>query len=125
MKKLSAVGMVVAAAALCSTPISLQWSPEKTPSLSIDSADARVGRPLTATSVAGVNRRVHRRAYRRAAVAGAAGYGYSNYYGSGYPNYGYGYTYNVPMATAPYGWGGTPGYDRYNAYPRSYRRWRY
>jgi hypothetical protein len=31
----------------------------------VNRADARVGRPLTATSVAGVNRRVHRRAYCR------------------------------------------------------------
>src|SRR5215831_9922458 len=38
---------------------------QKNVALSLDSADARVGRPLTATSVAGVNRRVHRRAYRR------------------------------------------------------------
>src|SRR5262249_28183141 len=46
--------------------------------LSLDSAEARIGRPLTATSVAGVSRRVHRRAYRRAvygtAVAGLGGY---------------------------------------------------
>jgi hypothetical protein len=32
-------------------------------------------------SVAGVNRRVHRRAYYGAAAAGATGYGYYNYYG--------------------------------------------
>jgi len=32
-------------------------------------------------SVAGVNRRVNRRAYYGAAAAGAAGYGYYNYYG--------------------------------------------
>jgi len=37
--------------------LSLQWS-QKSVVLSLDSADARVGRPLTATSVAGVNRRV-------------------------------------------------------------------
>jgi hypothetical protein len=49
----------------------LHWSPNTTPVLSIDGANARIGRPLTPTSVAGVNRRVHRRAYRR-----------SYYYGS-------------------------------------------
>jgi hypothetical protein len=43
-----------------------------TPALTIDSADARVGRPLTPMSVAGVNRRMHRRAYRH------------NYYGTPY-----------------------------------------
>jgi len=81
MKKLSALGLVVAAGLLCSVPLTLNWSPAKAPSLSIDTADARVGRPLTPMSVAGVNRRVHRRAYVGAAAAGAAGYGYYNYYG--------------------------------------------
>jgi hypothetical protein len=65
MKKFSVLGIIVGAALLTATPLSLQWS-QKTVVLSLDSADARVGRPLTATSVAGVNRRVHRRAYRRA-----------------------------------------------------------
>jgi hypothetical protein len=79
MKKLSALGLVVAAGLLCSVPLTLNWLPAKAPSLSIDTADARVGRPLTPMSVAGVNRRVHRRAYVGAAAAGAAGYGYYNY----------------------------------------------
>ena len=80
MKKLSALGVVVAAGLLCSVPLTLDWSPTKTPLLSIDTADARLGRPLTPMSVAGVNRRVHRRAYYgAAAAAGAAGYGYYNY----------------------------------------------
>src|SRR5436309_210088 len=65
MKKLSMLGIIVGAALLTTAPVSLQWS-QKNVALSLDSADARVGRPLTATSVAGVNRRVHRRAYRRA-----------------------------------------------------------
>ena len=64
MKKLSMLGIIVGAALLTATPFSLQWS-QKNVALSLESADARVGRPLTATSVAGVNRRVHRRAYRR------------------------------------------------------------
>jgi hypothetical protein len=46
--------------------------------LTTDSAEARVGRPLTPGSVAGVNRRVHRRAYRHAAY-GAAAYGAAAY----------------------------------------------
>jgi hypothetical protein len=79
MKKLSALGLVVAAGLLCSVPLTLNWSPANAPSLSVDTADARVGRPLTPMSVAGVNRRVHRRAYVGAAAAGAAGYGYYNY----------------------------------------------
>jgi hypothetical protein len=81
MKKLSALGFALATGLLCSTPVTVDWSPAKVPSLSIDTADARVGRPLTPMSVAGVNRRVHRRAYYgAAAAAGAAGYGYYNYY---------------------------------------------
>ena len=73
MKKLTLVGMTAAAALLCAAaPISLQWSPGKTLSLSVDKADARIGRPLTPMSVAGVNRRVHRRAYGAAAVGAAA-----------------------------------------------------
>jgi hypothetical protein len=64
MKKLSMLGIIVGAALLSAAPFSLQWS-QKNVALSLDSADARIGRPLTATSVAGVNRRVHRRAYRR------------------------------------------------------------
>lgn len=80
MNKLSALGFVVATGLLCSAPVTVNWSPAKTPLLSIDTADARVGRPLTPMSVAGVNRRVHRRAYYGAAAAGgAAGYGYYNY----------------------------------------------
>ena len=76
MKKLSALGVVVAAGLLCSVPLTLDWSPTKTPLLSIDTADARLGRPLTPMSVAGVNRRAY---YGAAAAAGAAGYGYYNY----------------------------------------------
>jgi hypothetical protein len=64
MNKLSVLGIIVGATLLSAAPFSLQWS-QKNVALSLDSADARVGRPLTATSVAGVNRRVHRRAYRR------------------------------------------------------------
>jgi len=64
MKKLTLLGVIAGAALLSATPFSLQTS-QKSIVLSLDSAEARVGRPLTATSVAGVNRRVHRRAYRR------------------------------------------------------------
>ena len=63
MKKLSMFGIILGAAVLCAAPVSVQWSPAKTLTLSLDRADARVGRPLTPVSVAGVNRRAHRRAY--------------------------------------------------------------
>jgi hypothetical protein len=74
MKKLSKFAAAVSAALVCTAvPSSLKWSPANTPSLSLDTAEARVGRPLTATSVAGVNRRVQRREYRRTAAGVAAG----------------------------------------------------
>ena len=65
MKKLTMLGIIGAAALLTAVPYSLQWSPEKSVALSLDRADARVGHPATATSVAGVARRANRRAYRR------------------------------------------------------------
>ena len=82
MKKGTILGTIVGAALLAAAPFSLQWS-QKTVALSLDSADARIGRPLTPLSIAGV----HRRAYRRA-VYGAAAYGVGSYYGAyGYPGY--------------------------------------
>jgi len=50
---------------LTAVPLSVQWSPEKSVAVSVDRADARVGRPATATSVPGAARRAGRRAYRR------------------------------------------------------------
>ena len=65
MSKIVAVGATaVFACILCATPLSLRLSPQGNVALSTDNASAEIGRPLTATSVAGVNRRVHRRAYR-------------------------------------------------------------
>ena len=63
MKKLSILGVILCASVVCAAPVSIHWSPANALSLSVDNADARVGRPLTPMSVAGVNRRVHRRAY--------------------------------------------------------------
>ena len=74
MKWSSALGIITATALCCAAPLSLHWSAANAPSLSVDTADARVGRPLTPMSVAGVNRRVHRRAYYGAAAAGAGYY---------------------------------------------------
>jgi len=81
MKSLTTLGVVAAATLFCAAPVSLHWSPAKSPSLSVDTADARIGRPLTPGSVAGVNRRVHRRAYRRGAYYGAAAVGAAAAYG--------------------------------------------
>ena len=44
MKKLTVLCTALAASVVCATPISLHWSPKATPSLAVDSADARVGR---------------------------------------------------------------------------------
>lgn len=78
---------------LCAAPVSLRLSPDGNVSLSAGTASAEIGRPLTATSVAGVHRRQARRAYRR----GYSGYGEYNQpyrYGYGtyqpYSNYAYG-----------------------------------
>jgi hypothetical protein len=89
-----------------------------------DSAEARIGRPLTATSVAGVSRRVHRRAYRRAvygtAVAGLGGYGYYRYSSPAYSSYSapYSYNYTAPYSysySAPYRYGYSAPYLGYSA----------
>ena len=115
MTKLSMLGIISGAALLTAVPFSLQWS-QNNVTLSLDSAEARIGRPLTATSIAGVSRRVHRRAYRRAAVyAGAAGLGYGLYSGYGYPASSYSYSYPA------YGYGyGYPAYGSYPAYGYGY-----
>ena len=86
MKKISVIGAtLVAAAVLCAAPISLQLSQDKGLSLSVDKARARIGRPLTPGSIAGVHRRQERRGY----------YG-QGYYGHGY----YGHAGHVPSQTA-------------------------
>ena len=73
MKRLTVLGAAVGAALVCVTPVSLHWSPAGNVLVAVDSAEARIGRPLTPGSVAGVHRRVHRRAYYgTAAAVGAA-----------------------------------------------------
>jgi hypothetical protein len=121
MKKLGMLGIIGAAALLTAAPFSLQWS-QKNVALSLDSAEARIGRPLTATSVAGVSRRVHRRAYRRAvygtAVAGLGGYGYYRYSSPTYSSYSapYSYSYTAPYSyTASYRYGYSAPYLGYSA----------
>ena len=128
MLKIAAVGATaLCAGILCTTPYSLSVTPHGSVSLSLDRAAALIGRPLTPFSVAGVHRRMVRRAYRREYYGGAYGhygYGYGTYqpyaYGYNQPwnNYGYG-TYQ------PYGYGyGTYGLYGYHAY-RPLRRFGY
>ena len=59
---------LIGAVLLATTPVSIKWSglPDISNILIIDQAQARVGHPGSAVSVAGVNRR-HRRAARRCA----------------------------------------------------------
>ena len=101
MKKLGMLRIIGGAALLTAAPLSLQWS-QKNVTLLLASAEAQE-RPLTATSVAGVSRRAYRRAYRSAAYASAAGYGYGLHSGYGCPAYS---SYYIPYGTsyaAPYG----------------------
>jgi hypothetical protein len=139
VKTVSTLGVIAAAAFFCAAPLSLQWSPAKSPSLALDTADARIGRPLTPMSVAGVHRRAMRRTYgvganlgyhpvARAALYGAAATG-AGYYGAGYGGWGGGwggwgfnrplYSCSGPFCGAGYGgWGGgwgAPGWG--------WRRW--
>ena len=80
MKRSSALG-IITATALSVVQHHFRFIGRRliTPSLAVDTAEARFGHPLTPMSVAGINRRVNRRAYYGAAAAGAAGYGYYNY----------------------------------------------
>ena len=104
MKKVRNAAIACSAVA-CATIFSFDCSEQGVISMSVESAQARVGRPLTPVSVAGVARRQHRRnVYGAGAIgAGVAGaavigtaaavaatapyYGGAGYYGSG-PYYG-------------------------------------
>lgn len=86
----------------CATLLSVNWTEQKGVSLSVESAQARVGRPLTPVSVAGVARRQGRRAAVGAAAVGAgvagaavvgAGIATAGYYGAPAPYYGGGGPY--------------------------------
>ena len=92
---------LAASAFTCAALLSFGWSEQGGISLSIESAQARVGRPLTPVSVAGVARRHNRRAVYGAGVvgAGAAAVGTAAAIG----------TAGAVAATSPnWGWGGNP-----------------
>ena len=62
MKPVSARrAFLVAAVIACGMSVSIEWPQGSFLTLSVDSAQARVGRPLTPVSVAGVARRTTRR----------------------------------------------------------------
>jgi hypothetical protein len=97
MKRLSLGKIAIATATFaCTALLSFGWSEQRGASLSIDSAQARVGRPFTPVSVAGVARRQYRRgaygygagmvgagAIGAAAVVATSPWGYQNAYGYG------------------------------------------
>src|SRR5258708_9641278 len=92
---------LAASAFTCAALLSFGWSEQGGMSLSIESAQARVGRPLTPVSAAGVARRQTRRAVYGAGVvgAGAAAVGTAAAIG----------TAGAVAATSPnWGWGGNP-----------------
>jgi len=99
MKQMSLAKIAIATTTFaCTALLSFSWSEQRGASLSIESAQARVGRPLTPVSVAGVARRQYRRgaygygagvagaglvagAYSTAAVAATSPWGYRAAYG--------------------------------------------
>jgi hypothetical protein len=105
MKHLSFGKIAIATATFaCTALLSFGWSEQRGVSLSIESAQARIGRPLSPVSVAGVARRQYRRgaglaagAIGTAAVAAASPWGYRAAYGYG------------PVTAAGY-YGGDGGY---------------
>ncbi len=99
MKQANLTNAAIAIATFaCAALFSFGWSGQRGLSLSVENAEARVGRPLTPVSVAGVARRQNRR----------AAYGY----GGGVVGTGVGVaavgTAAAVAATQPWGWGNGP-----------------
>src|ERR1700739_2228865 len=123
MKQMSlTTGVIAASTFACATLLSFSWSEQRGVSLSVERAQARIGRPLTPLSVAGVARRHYRRAaygygagvvgagLAAGAVGAAAGAGTSpyGYYGGG-PYVGTGGGYYGSSPGNYYGSYGYPG----------------
>ncbi|MCJ9700133.1 hypothetical protein [Bradyrhizobium sp. SHOUNA76] len=66
---------LIAATLVCGVSGSIAWSTNEGVAFSVSSAEARVGRPLTPMSYAGVARRTTRRAVVGGAVVGGAAVG--------------------------------------------------
>ena len=110
MLKMAAAGItVLCVGILCATPYSLRVTPQGSVSLSLDSASAVIGHPLTPMRVAGVHRRAERRAYRHRYYGGE----YSGNYGYGtYQPYAYGYGMSQPYSSSGgYGIWNNPWYQ--------------
>jgi hypothetical protein len=102
MKQMSLTTVTIAASTLASAALlSFGWSEQRGLSLSVEKAEARVGRPLTPVSAAGVARRQNRRPAYGAGVVGTgvAAVGTAAAIG----------TAGAIAATSPnWGWGGNP-----------------
>jgi hypothetical protein len=100
MNKMSLRTFAIATSAFaCGALLSFSWSEQRGVSLSVESAQARVGRPLTPMSGAGVARRHYRR--------GAYGYG-AGVVGTGLGAAAIGTAAAVGAAPSPWGWRGNP-----------------
>jgi hypothetical protein len=107
--------VIATSAFACAALMSFSWSEQGGVSLSVESAQARVGRPLSPVSVAGVARRQTRRAVYGAGVVGAGVVG-AGIYGGGYRganSYAY---YGTPSA----GYSGQNYYGADNCQPGTY-----
>jgi hypothetical protein len=122
MLKIVAAGVTaLCASILCTTPYSFRVTPEGSVSLSLDSAAAVIGRPLTPMSIAGVHRRAYRRAHYGAYYHPYRHYGYR--YGTYQPyayrygayRYAYG-TYQPYTSNGGYGMWNNPWYNAYRPY---------
>jgi hypothetical protein len=133
MRKFTVAASTFVLAAL----FSFGWSEQSGISLSVEKAEARIGRPLTPMSVAGVARRQYRRAaIGTAAAVGATAWGAGYYAGSPYYSgtvrgaqaayySGSPYTPGAPISTRPHyavtayyaggSWYGYGGWDDYAA----------
>jgi hypothetical protein len=101
---------LAASAFTCAALLSFGWSEQGGISLSIESAQARVGRPLTPVSVAGVARRQNRRAAYDAGWRDSQPYWGARSYvgGPGVAGAAAVGTAGAVAATSPWGWGGSP-----------------
>ncbi|MBR0717667.1 hypothetical protein JQ632_27435 [Bradyrhizobium liaoningense] len=111
MKQMSLSKVAIATSTFAfATLLSFDWCEQRGVSLSVESAQARIGRPLTPLSVAGVARRQSRRA--------AYGYGVV---GAGLGAAAIGTAAAVGAATSPYGYyRGGPHVDTAWGYPGNY-----
>jgi hypothetical protein len=96
---------IATSAFACATLLSFSWSEQRGVSLSVESTQARVGRPLTPVSGAGVARRQNRRAAYRYDAADISGPMAVNYAGIAAAS---GTAAAVGAVTSPWGWGGGP-----------------